>query len=139
MLARKSKDRELMSTYAMLVSRADNDRLKYGLKSTDELSDSQVLKIISAEVTQLKQELKYAVDKAPVSRSLEVMSRLLPEELSEAEVMSLVNDAVSQLDSSQLTMKDLMAKSRELYSKSLSAKTLPMKTLSTIVKEKLNS
>lgn len=131
--ARKARNKEEASVYTMTLSRADADRVKYGLKSSDELDDGQMTKIIEQEIKSIEQELRFARSEDEVTRlegAIYLLSLFIPEEMSLAEVEELVAAAANIVDPK--SMKEMIATVKHLAKDS--DKTLPMGIVSKVIK-----
>lgn len=125
----------------MLLSRADAARsTQYKVKSTDDLTDEQVIKIIQAEVTSINAEVKAFETIDPVKADkakaeLDILLPFIPKEMTDEEVLNLVKEALAQNDN--LNMGTAMKAVRELYEAKAIKETLPMAKVSKVVKENI--
>lgn len=139
MNARKAQDKELLSTYTLLISRADKDRLNYKAKSVDELTDAQMMKVIQAEVSSLKDELKYLKESTKVENAIATLVELLPEELTDEEIDVIVLKAIENVSASNkpVNIGTIIGESKLVFASMSSDKTLNMGKLSLVAKSKI--
>lgn len=138
--SRKNKDKDAVSTLTMLISRADADRVKYGLKSTDELTDEQTLKIVQAEIKSIEQELSFLKDEGKINtlnNAKQLLSQFVPSELTADELTVLIHSAIS-MNGVKPNIGDIMKIVPVLHSASGSTKVIPKGLLSQLAKEILS-
>ena len=125
--AMKSHDKETLSTLRFLKSAIDLFKINNKMDRTESPSDDTVIEVVSKQVKTHKEsieEFKKAGRDDLVEnllKEVQVLSKYLPEQLSEDEVRSKIDEVISSVKASSI--KD-MGK--------------VMKELNTIVKEKLN-
>ena len=135
--ARLAREKDKAQALTMLISRADADRVKYGLQSSDELSDEQMIKIIQAEVKQIEQELEYLSGdkKLDAFINISMLKSFLPEEMSRELIEALIDNIL--IDESKRNMKDLISGVKAMGADLYPEYTIPMGLVSQIVKSYL--
>lgn len=139
--SRKEKNKDAVSALTMLISRADNDRVKYGLKSTDEMTDEQVLKVIQAEFKSIEQEISFLKDEDKIAKlqaAKDLMSTLLPQEVTVEEMADVINKAI-QMNGVKPSIGPLMKDSQTLLTAMFPNKTINKGQLSKLIKEAIDS
>ncbi|MBI4037816.1 GatB/YqeY domain-containing protein [Candidatus Curtissbacteria bacterium] len=132
----KSRDEVTISTLRFLISKLDNARIEKG----SELNDSEVITEIAKDAKRHRESIE-AYDAAGRTElsgkekaELEVLSKYLPAQLSEGEIVKIVEEAIADITASQLSdmgrvMQLVMAKTGGRADGSLVSK---------IVREKLS-
>ena len=136
-LALKSGDKFTLSVLRMLKSEIINESRKGSLHT---LTDDEVLKVIKKGVKTRKDSIeeykKYGkLDTVnELAKEVDILNKYLPQEMSEEEIIKIVNEVFEELKPS--SMKDM-----GMVMKEANAKIGPAadgKTLNEIVKENLN-
>lgn len=136
-LALKSGDKFTLSVLRMLKSEIINESRKGSLHS---LTDDEVLKIIKKGVKTRKDSIeeykKYGkLDTAnELAKEVDILNKYLPQEMSEEEIIKIVNEVFEELKPS--SMKDMGNLMKVISSKITNA---DMSLVSKIVKDKLLS
>lgn len=105
--AMKAKDRESLTTIRMLKSALQNEQINKG----DELTEDEELTILAREKKQRVESLNEfkEADRTDLVEKLEkelsIVDHYLPEQLSEEEIVQIVQDAVEQTGAD--SMKDM--------------------------------
>ncbi len=103
-LALKSKDELTLSTLRLLLSSVSYARIEKG----DQLTDDEVLQVLSREAKKRKESIEGAeragrTDVAEREKAeLQIISRYLPEQLSEAEVETLAREIAAEVGASDI-------------------------------------
>lgn len=134
--AMKAKDKERLSTIRMLKSALQTEQINKG----EELTEEEELTVLAREKKQRMESLnefksagrKDLIDK--LDKEISVVDHYLPEQLSEEEIRSVVQEAIAQTQASSMkdmgkVMGALMPKTKGKADGSL---------VSSIVKEELN-
>jgi len=135
--ALKAKDTEKLSVIRMLISEIK----KVQIDKKKELSDEEIIQVIQKYAKQRKESIKQYRDAGredlaqKEEKELEIVSKFLPEQLSEEEINKIVEQAISETGASSMkdmgkVMKVVMEKVKGRADGSLVSK---------IVKEKLSS
>jgi uncharacterized protein len=101
--AMKNKDKETLSVIRMIKASIQNESIKLG---KDTLTEDEELTILSREVKQRKdslQEFKSAGRDdlvIKVENELSVVKRYMPEQLSEEELIKIVQETIQELNAS---------------------------------------
>ena len=138
--AMKSHDKETLSTLRFLKSAIDLFKINNKMDRTDSPSDEVVIEVVSKQVKTHKEsieEFKKAGRTDLVEnllKEVEVLSKYLPEQLSEDEVRSKIEEVISSINAT--SMKDMGAIMKALNP--IFKGKADMKLVNTIVKEKLN-
>lgn len=136
-LALKSGDKFTLSVLRMLKSEIINESRKGSLHS---LTDDEVLKVIKKGVKTRKDSIeeykKYGkLDTAnELAKEVDILNKYLPQEMSEEEIIKIVNEVFEELKPS--SMKDMGNLMKVISSKITNA---DMSLVSKIVKDKLLS
>lgn len=134
-LALKSGDKFTLSVLRMLKSEIINESRKGSLHS---LTDDEVLKVIKKGVKTRKDSIeeykKYGkLDTAnELAKEVDILNKYLPQEMSEEEIIKIVNEVFEELKPS--SMKDMGNLMKVISSKITNADML---LVSKIVKDKL--
>lgn len=134
-LALKSGDKFTLSVLRMLKSEIINESRKGSLHS---LTDDEVLKVIKKGVKTRKDSIeeykKYGkLDTAnELAKEVDILNKYLPQEMSEEEIIKIVNEVFEELKPS--SMKDMGNLMKVISSKITNA---DMSLVSKIVKDKL--
>lgn len=92
--AMKAKDTQRKDLFRLLVSQIENDRLKYGAKSVDELTPENVEKGIRSFVKGLEKEKEtfasLGKSTQKVDTEIQILSELLPKQVTGNELKKLV-------------------------------------------------
>jgi len=135
-IAMKSQDKFSLSVLRMLKSSIQNE----AINKTDDLSDEDVIAVIKKQVKVRKDSkheyVKYdRMDLADsLDREIELLSRYLPEELSEEEIEKVIKDVFNKVNPT--SVKDMGLIMRELTP--LLASKADMSVVSSLVRAKLN-
>jgi len=119
--AMKSKDELVVGTLRMLsaaiLTKEKDKRYKEKLQADAELTDEQVLDVISSEIKKRKDAIAlYEQGKRPElaakeQKEIDILKKYLPEQLSEGEIKKLVQESIakvmSALGGSALGGKDM--------------------------------
>lgn len=138
--AMKSHDKETLSTLRFLKSAIDLFKINNKMDRTDSPSDEVVIEVVSKQVKTHKEsieEFKKAGRTDLVEnllKEVEVLSKYLPEQLSEDEVRSKIEEVISSINATSI--KDMGRVMKELTP--IFKGKADMKLVNTIVKEKLN-
>lgn len=138
--AMKSHDKETLSTLRFLKSAIDLFKINNKMDRTDSPSDEVVIEVVSKQVKTHKEsieEFKKAGRTDLVEnllKEVEVLSKYLPEQLSEDEVRSKIEEVISSINA--ISIKDMGRVMKELTP--IFKGKADMKLVNTIVKEKLN-
>ena len=133
----KSRDKFEVSVLRMLKSEIKNAEIN----KKESLTDEEVLALIKKQVKVRKEskvefEAYNRTDLADnLGKEIEILNKYLPEELTETEILKIVEETISELNASSI--KDMGA-----IIKAVSLKcgaTADMKTVSSLVKEKLTN
>lgn len=136
--AMKSKDTVALSALRAVKSAILLAQTESGAK--EKLTETQEIKILQKQVKQRKDSAAIFLEQGredlakPELEEAEVISQFLPEEMSEAEVEKLVEDAISKTEANG--MKD-MGKVMGLVNQAVAGRA-DGKTISNIVKAKLS-
>ena len=134
--AMKAKDKDRLTVIRMLKAALDKERIDKKIEITDEVFISVLEKQVKMRNDSIE-EFKKAGREELVEKTLgelEVLKKYLPEELSEDEVMGIINDAITKLEAT--TMKD-MGKVMSEVSPKVKGR-YDMKEVSSIIKSKLS-
>ncbi len=138
--AMKSHDKETLSTLRFLKSAIDLFKINNKMDRTESPSDDTVIEVVSKQVKTHKEsieEFKKAGRDDLVEnllKEVQVLSKYLPEQLSEDEVRSKIDEVISSVKASSI--KDMGKVMKELTP--IFKGKADMKLVNTIVKEKLN-
>lgn len=138
--AMKSKDKDTLSTLRMLKSAIDLYKINNKMDRTDSPSDDVVIEVVSKQVKTHKESIEEfkKANRVDLIESLEreiaLLSKFLPEQMSEDEVRKNIDDVINKLGAK--SMKDMGNVMRELTP--IFKGKADMKLVNTIVKEKLN-
>lgn len=138
--AMKSHDKETLSTLRFLKSAIDLFKINNKMDRTESPSDDTVIEVVSKQVKTHKEsieEFKKAGRDDLVEnllKEVQVLSKYLPEQLSEGEVRSKIDEVISSVKASSI--KDMGKVMKELTP--IFKGKADMKLVNTIVKEKLN-
>lgn len=138
--AMKSHDKETLSTLRFLKSAIDLFKINNKMDRTDSPSDEVVIEVVSKQVKTHKEsieEFKKAGRTDLVEnllKEVEVLNKYLPEQLSEDEVRSKIEEVISSINATSI--KDMGRVMKELTP--IFKGKADMKLVNTIVKEKLN-
>ncbi len=135
--AMKNKDTLKLSTLRLLKGAIDLEKIN---KKLDTISDEDIVVIISKQIKTRKESIAEfekgnrtdLIDKT--KKEIEILSRYMPELLSEEEVTKIIDEAIVKVNAS--TIKDM-----GLVMKEVSAKLkgrADMSLVSSIIKNKLN-
>ena len=136
-LALKSGDKFTLSVFRMLKSEIINESRKGSLHT---LTDDEVLKVIKKGVKTRKDSIeeykKYGkLDTVnELAKEVDILNKYLPQEMSEEEIIKIVNEVFEELKPS--SMKDMGNLMKVISSKITNA---DMSLVSKIVKDKLLS
>ena len=136
----KSHDKETLSTLRFLKSAIDLFKINNKMDRTESPNDDTVIEVVSKQVKTHKEsieEFKKAGRNDLVEnllKEVQVLSKYLPEQLSEDEVRSKIDEVISSVKASSI--KDMGKVMKELTP--LFKGKADMKLVNTIVKEKLN-
>lgn len=138
--AMKSHDKETLSTLRFLKSAIDLFKINNKMDRTESPNDDTVIEVVSKQVKTHKEsieEFKKAGRNDLVEnllKEVQVLSKYLPEQLSEDEVRSKIDEVISSVKVSSI--KDMGKVMKELTP--IFKGKADMKLVNTIVKEKLN-
>ena len=138
--AMKSHDKETLSTLRFLKSAIDLFKINNKMDRTESPNDDTVIEVVSKQVKTHKEsieEFKKAGRNDLVKnllKEVQVLSKYLPEQLSEDEVRSKIDEVISSVKASSI--KDMGKVMKELTP--IFKGKADMKLVNTIVKEKLN-
>ena len=138
--AMKSHDKETLSTLRFLKSAIDLFKINNKMDRTESPSDDTVIEVVSKQVKTHKEsieEFKKAGREDLVEnllKEVQVLSKYLPEQLSEDEIRSKIDEVISSVEATSI--KDMGKVMKELTP--LFKGKADMKLVNTIVKEKLN-
>ena len=138
--AMKSHDKETLSTLRFLKSAIDLFKINNKMNRTESPNDDTVIEVVSKQVKTHKEsieEFKKAGRNDLVEnllKEVQVLSKYLPEQLSEDEVRSKIDEVISSVKASSI--KDMGKVMKELTP--IFKGKADMKLVNTIVKEKLN-
>lgn len=138
--AMKSHDKETLSTLRFLKSAIDLFKINNKMDRTDSPSDEVVIEVVSKQVKTHKESIEEfkKAGRADLVENLlkevEVLSKYLPEQLSEDEVRSKIEEVISSINA--ISIKDMGRVMKELTP--IFKGKADMKLVNTIVKEKLN-
>lgn len=138
--AMKSHDKETLSTLRFLKSAIDLFKINNKMDRTESPNDDTVIEVVSKQVKTHKEsieEFKKAGRNDIVEnllKEVQVLSKYLPEQLSEDEVRSKIDEVISSVKASSI--KDMGKVMKELTP--IFKGKADMKLVNTIVKEKLN-
>ena len=138
--AMKSHDKETLSTLRFLKSAIDLFKINNKMNRIDSPSDDVVIEVVSKQVKTHKEsieEFKKAGRNDLVDnllKEVEILSKYLPEQLSEEEVRSKIEEVISSINATSI--KDMGRVMKELTP--IFKGKADMKLVNTIVKEKLN-
>ena len=138
--AMKSHDKETLSTLRFLKSAIDLFKINNKMDRTESPSDDTVIEVVSKQVKTHKEsieEFKKAGRDDLVEnllKEVQILSKYLPEQLSEDEVRSKIDEVISSIEATSI--KDMGKVMKELTP--LFKGKADMKLVNTIVKEKLN-
>lgn len=138
--AMKSHDKETLSTLRFLKSAIDLFKINNKMDRTESPNDDTVIEVVSKQVKTHKEsieEFKKAGRNDLVEnllKEVQALSKYLPEQLSEDEVRSKIDEVISSVKASSI--KDMGKVMKELTP--IFKGKADMKLVNTIVKEKLN-
>ncbi len=138
--AMKSHDKETLSTLRFLKSAIDLFKINNKMDRTESPNDDTVIEVVSKQVKTHKEsieEFKKAGRDDLVEnllKEVQILSKYLPEQLSEDEVRSKIDEVISSVKASSI--KDMGKVMKELTP--IFKGKADMKLVNTIVKEKLN-
>ena len=138
--AMKSHDKETLSTLRFLKSAIDLFKINNKMDRTESPNDDTVIEVVSKQVKTHKEsieEFKKAGRNDLVEnllKEVQILSKYLPEQLSEDEVRSKIDEVISSIEATSI--KDMGKVMKELTP--LFKGKADMKLVNTIVKEKLN-
>ena len=138
--AMKSHDKETLSTLRFLKSAIDLFKINKKMDRTESPNDDTVIEVVSKQVKTHKEsieEFKKAGRNDLVEnllKEVQILSKYLPEQLSEDEVRSKIDEVISSIEATSI--KDMGKVMKELTP--LFKGKADMKLVNTIVKEKLN-
>lgn len=138
--AMKSHDKKTLSTLRFLKSAIDLFKINNKMDRTESPSDDTVIEVVSKQVKTHKEsieEFKKAGRNDLVEnllKEVQVLSKYLPEQLSEGEVRSKIDEVISSVKASSI--KDMGKVMKELTP--IFKGKADMKLVNTIVKQKLN-
>lgn len=138
--AMKLHDKETLSTLRFLKSAIDLFKINNKMDRTESPNDDTVIEVVSKQVKTHKEsieEFKKAGRNDLVEnllKEVQVLSKYLPEQLSEDEVRSKIDEVISSVKASSI--KDMGKVMKELTP--IFKGKADMKLVNTIVKEKLN-
>ena len=138
--AMKSHDKETLSTLRFLKSAIDLFKINNKMDRTESPNDDTVIEVVSKQVKTHKEsieEFKKAGRNDLVEnllKEVQILSKYLPEQLSEDEVRSKIDEVISSVKASSI--KDMGKVMKELTP--IFKGKADMKLVNTIVKEKLN-
>lgn len=138
--AMKSHDKETLSTLRFLKSAIDLFKINNKMDRTESPNDDAVIEVVSKQVKTHKEsieEFKKAGRDDLVEnllKEVQILSKYLPEQLSEDEVRSKIDEVISSVKATSI--KDMGKVMKELTP--LFKGKADMKLVNTIVKEKLN-
>lgn len=138
--AMKAHDKETLSTLRFLKSAIDLFKINNKMDRTESPNDDTVIEVVSKQVKTHKEsieEFKKAGRDDLVEnllKEVQVLSKYLPEQLSEDEVRSKIDEVISSVKASSI--KDMGKVMKELTP--IFKGKADMKLVNTIVKEKLN-
>ena len=138
--AMKSHDKETLSTLRFLKSAIDLFKINNKMDRTESPNDDTVIEVVSKQVKTHKEsieEFKKAGRDDLVEnllKEVQILSKYLPEQLSEDEVRSKIDEVISSVKATSI--KDMGKVMKELTP--LFKGKADMKLVNTIVKEKLN-
>lgn len=135
-LAMKNHDKDTLATLRMLKSAIDLDKINNKL---EDITDDLVIKIISKQVKTLNESIldfekakrEDLITKA--NKEIKLLKTYLPEELSEEEVVKILDESFNKINPSGMKdmgviIKDVSSKVKGRYD---------MSTLSNLIKERL--
>lgn len=138
--AMKSKDKDTLSTLRFLKSAIDLFKINNKMDRNESPSDDTVIEVVSKQVKTHKEsisEFESAGREDLVNKLLkevEILSKYLPEQLSEEEVRIKIEEIILSTNAS--TIKDMGKVMKELTP--IFKGKADMKLVNSIVKEKLN-
>ena len=138
--AMKSHDKETLSTLRFLKSAIDLFKINNKMDRTESPNDDTVIEVVSKQVKTHKEsieEFKKAGRDDLVEnllKEVQILSKYLPEQLSEDEVRSKIDEVISSIEATSI--KDMGKVMKELTP--IFKGKADMKLVNTIVKEKLN-
>ena len=138
--AMKSHDKETLSTLRFLKSAIDLFKINNKMDRTESPNDDTVIEVVSKQVKTHKEsieEFKKAGRDDLVEnllKEVQILSKYLPEQLSEDEVRSKIDEVISSIEATSI--KDMGKVMKELTP--LFKGKADLKLVNTIVKEKLN-
>lgn len=138
--AMKAHDKETLSTLRFLKSAIDLFKINNKMDRTESPNDDTVIEVVSKQVKTHKEsieEFKKAGRDDLVEnllKEVQILSKYLPEQLSEDEVRSKIDEVISSVKASSI--KDMGKVMKELTP--IFKGKADMKLVNTIVKEKLN-
>lgn len=138
--AMKSHDKETLSTLRFLKSAIDLFKINNKMDRTESPNDDTVIEVVSKQVKTHKEsieEFKKAGRDDLVEnllKEVQILSKYLPEQLSEDEVRSKIDEVISSIEATSI--KDMGKVMKELTP--LFKGKADMKLVNEIVREKLN-
>jgi uncharacterized protein YqeY len=100
--AMRDKEKVILSVIRMLKSSLQNEQINAGR----ELTDEEILTVLSREMKQRKDSLQEFVKAnrddlvQNVQDEINVLSKYMPEQLSEEEIINIINEAIDQTGAS---------------------------------------
>jgi uncharacterized protein len=99
--AMKDKDKAKLSTLRLLISEIEKERVALKLADTSQLTDEQVMAVISRQVKKLEKEKEVYAEAGMSTESQEaekeVLLAYLPKQLSETEIREIVEQTVADV------------------------------------------
>ena len=134
--AMKEKDKERLTVIRMVKAALDKERIDKKIEINDEVLIDVVNKQIKMRNDSIEEFKKASRNDLveSVSKEIEILMKYLPEQLSEDEVLSIINEIVTKLDAS--SMKDMGKVMQEVTPKVKGR--FDMKKVSEIIKSKLS-
>lgn len=134
--AMKEKDKDRLTVIRMVKAALDKERIDKKAEVNDELLIDVVNKQIKMRNDSLDEFTKAGRDDLveKTTAELNILKKYLPEQLSDEEVMKIIDDTISSLNAT--TMKDMGSVMKEVNPK-VKGRT-DMKKVSEIIKSKLS-
>lgn len=138
--AMKSKNKDTLSTLRFLKSAIDLFKINNKMDRSESPSDDTVIEVVSKQVKTHKESISEFESAGRedlvnnLKKEIEILSKYLPEQLSEEEVKSKIEEVI--LSTNATTIKDMGKVMKELTP--IFKGKADMKLVNSIVKEKLN-
>ena len=98
----KEKDVQGLSATRLLVSELEKEKINLNVKTVDELTDEQVIEVVSRQIKKLNKEIDvYKELNKDVSKQedeLKLLSKYMPKQLSDDEILKYIQQSKKMVD-----------------------------------------